>query len=259
MNARNIVILLEYENTIHKIKLSIIIPVYNEVLYLDQVIHRIVSTMLPCDFEIIIIDSGSTDGSTEIVRHYSGKSNFQCIFMSSNKGKGYAVRAGLKCARGEIVIIQDADFEYQPSDYPALLQPLLDGKTTLVIGSRYLGLKTWKIKKSNENLIHLLMVNLGSVFINKLFCLICKTDITDSQSMFKIFLKKNIEVITFNCDGFDFDTELLAKMILRGHRPIEVPVSYKSRTTSQGKKLRVFRDGFLILIQIIKIQFDKNF
>lgn len=231
-------------------------PVYNEKDYFEKILKLVFDQNLPFEYEVIVVDSGSTDGTSEIITALSDQFSFKKIFLNKNKGKGFCIREALLTATGRIILIQDADLEYDPADYLRILDTFKKPETTLVIGSRYLQKKTWKIRSHTTTPVYMWIVNLSSFLLNKLFNVIFSTQITDTQTMFKVFLKKNIEGMNFKCDGFDFDTELLSQMILRGHKPIEVPVSYNCRSVSEGKKLKIFKDGFLILFTMIRVKLN---
>lgn len=231
-------------------------PVYNEKDYFEKILKLVFDQNLPFKYEVIVVDSGSTDGTSEIINTLSNQFNFKKIFLHKNKGKGFCVRKALSVAKGQIILIQDADLEYDPADYLKILEVFKKTETTLVIGSRYLQKKTWKIRSHTNAPIYMWIVNLSSHLLNNFFNLIFSTQITDTQSMFKVFLKKNIDGLNFMCDGFDFDTELLSSMIMRGHKPSEVAVSYNCRSVSEGKKLKIFKDGLLVLFTMIRVRLN---
>ena len=242
-------------------KLSIIIPVYNEERYFDKIMKKVLDVKLPDDIhkEIIIVESNSTDGTKEIVRKYAEilqrNVQFKIIFESRPRGKGYAVRTGLRYATGDVILIQDADLEYDPDEYSTLLQPIIDNNADFVLGSRHLGAETWKIRKFDYSRWYARLVNVGSEVLNSIFALLYNIKLTDPQTMFKVFRRDCINGIKFKSNHFQLDWEIVIKLCKNGYIPIEIPVSYKARTLEQGKKIRLSRDGFLALWTIIKYRF----
>ncbi|MFX1420352.1 MAG: glycosyltransferase family 2 protein [Promethearchaeota archaeon] len=236
-------------------KLSIIIPVYNEINTIDILLKRVLNTDLDnIEKEIIIIESGSTDGTHEYVKQLKNP-KIKTIFEDKPIGKGHALKAGFRVATGDIILIQDADLEYDPKDYLELLQPILENKTHFVLGSRYLGKNTWKIRILNKSVWYANLLNIGSLFINWLLYKLYHIKLTDPLTMFKVFKRKCIRGIKFIADSFSLDMEIVIRLIKQGFLPLEVPVSYNARTTEEGKKIKVFRDGFLMLATIIKHKF----
>ncbi len=240
-------------------KLSIIVPVYNEIRSLNQIIDKILNVPLTIEREIILVDSGSSDGSTEVIKKLSVQHGFKSIFLPQNKGKGYCIRQALEVTEGDIIIIQDADLEYDPNDYTVLLAPILQGKTQFVLGSRHLHASTWRIRTKTRKNTYMEIINFGSEFLTKLFCFVFSVQLTDTQTMYKVFCKNLLDNIELKCNGFDLDLELLGKLILSGHVPVEVPVRYESRTVSEGKKLRFFIDGLAAVYIILKVRFSNLF
>lgn len=247
-----------YRQEIRLYKLSIIIPVYNEVKSLSHIVDKILNVNLNVEYEIILVDSGSNDGSTGLIKQISTRPHFKSIFLNKNQGKGYCVRQALKQAAGEIVLIQDADLEYDPADYQALLEPLLTNKIKFVMGSRHLKANTWRIRTTKRKSFYMEFINCGSEFLTKLFCYLYSVKLTDTQTMYKVFYKNLLNPDELKCKGFDLDWEILSLLILKGHIPVEIPVKYESRTVQEGKKLKFLKDGLAALFTIIKIRFLKS-
>jgi len=243
-------------------KVSIIIAVYNEAATVATLLDRVWAQPLPeVTKEIIIVESKSTDGSREIVAEFVARHaiesapRIQVIYQPGPKGKGHAIRQGFAAATGEILLIQDADLEYDVADYPDLLRPIIEGHTAFVLGSRHMGSERWKIRKLRHSGLQSMYMNVGGVLFHKLFNMVFGTRLTDPTSMYKVFRSDCLNGLNFTCDRFDFDYELLGKLIRAGFSPLEVPVSYKSRGFDEGKKIRVFRDPVTWVIAIIKSRF----
>ena len=239
-------------------KLSIIIPVFNEVSSVGKVVDRIKNVNLNIEHEIILVDSGSSDGSTELIRKISVTPNVKSIFLKKNLGKGYCIREALKASSGEIILIQDADLEYDPADYRSLLAPLLERETKFVLGSRHLKAKTWRIRTTSRKSYYMEFINFGSEFLTRIFCYLYSVRLTDTQTMYKVFYRNLLRDDELTCNGFDLDFEILSLLVLKGHVPEEIPVSYVSRTVDEGKKLRFFKDGLAALFTIIRIRLQKK-
>lgn len=238
-----------------KQKLSIIIPIYNEAAYVSQLLDRVLAVQLPVSKEIIIVESNSTDGTHDIVKKYEKKKNIKVLYQEKPLGKGNALKLGFQHATGDIILIQDADLEYKPEQYGQLLEPILSGKTSFVLGSRPLAKEGWGIRKYPGYFFYARLLNIGGFFYTMLFNLLYFTWLTDPATMFKIFKRECISAMTFKSNYFDLDWELVAKLIRKGYKPIEVPVSYHSRSTAEGKKIRFFRDGFLVFFAILRYRF----
>jgi glycosyltransferase involved in cell wall biosynthesis len=247
------------------VQVSIIIAIYNEAGTAGALLERVWTQPLPgLTRELIIVESNSTDGSREIVAQFvarhagSGRGQARVIYQDRPHGKGHAVRAGFAAASGDILLIQDADLEYEVSDYPDLLRPIVEGRTALVLGSRHLGPASWKIRQfANHGLLAGFM-NAGGVVFRVLFNLLFSVRLTDPTTMYKIFRASCLEGLSFTCNGFDFDFELLGKLIRAGYVPLEVPVSYKSRGFDEGKKIRILRDPVAWLLAILRCRFSST-
>jgi glycosyltransferase involved in cell wall biosynthesis len=211
--------------------------------------------------EIIIVESNSTDGSREIVdeflaRHAADPSSpVRVIHQSRPMGKGHAIRQGFAAATGEIFLIQDADLEYEVDDYPKLLAPIIDGRAAFVLGSRHMGPHGWKIRRFAQSGLKTTFMNCGGILFHAFFNAVFSTRLTDPTSMYKVFRADCLDGLNFNCDRFDFDFELLGKLVRAGFRPLEVPVRYESRGFDEGKKIRIFRDPPTWVFAILKSRF----
>jgi len=228
-------------------KLSIIIPVFNEARTVRTLLERVWNQVLPgVEKELVIIESNSTDGSREIVsafaEHRACTGRVRLILQEQARGKGAAIRAGLAAASGEVLLIQDADLEYEVSDYPDLLQPILEGRAAFVLGSRHLGASRWKIRQFARRGLQSALMNVGDLFFRIFFNTLYAVRLTDPTTMYKVFRAECLEGLRFRCERFDFDFELLGQLLRAGYRPLEIPVSYRSRGFDEGKKIRVLRD-----------------
>jgi len=240
-------------------KLSIIIPVYNEKNTIKTLLDSVFNVDLSeLDFknEIIIVEGNSSDGTREIVKTYESKPNVKIIYEDKPRGKGAAVREGFKHVTGEITLIQDGDLEYKPSEYPLLIRPFIDNNTTVVYGSRHMNNKNSQIRDFKDNRIYAFLLNMGAIIYTALFNLLYGTKLTDPATMFKVFRTELIKDIKFKTFGFDFDIELTAKLVKSGHKIIEIPISYKSRSVGDGKKIKFLRDGFKVFLAIVRFRFS---
>lgn len=226
-----------------KEKLSIVFPVYNEGRYVGQVIEKILAKKLKIDKELIIVESNSTDGTREVVSTFANREGVKILYEDKPQGKGHAVKTGLKAVTGSIVLIQDADFEYDIDDYDALLEPLLQRQTAFVLGSRSLGLDNWKVRKYANSAVKGFLLNFAQVVFAKTFNVLYQQHITDVNTMFKVFRSECLQGLDLECDGFNLDIELACKLVRNGNAPIEVPVNYVSRGFDEGKKIRFLRDA----------------
>jgi glycosyltransferase involved in cell wall biosynthesis len=236
-------------------KLSVILPVYNEAEYFEKLMKKVLSVRLPIDKEIILIESNSTDGSRALVKKYEKNKSVRVIYQEKPMGKGNAVKTGIHSAKGDIILIQDADLEYDPKDYPRLIGPILRGETKFVIGSRKMGHDTWQIRSMKTNILTALFVNIIANLADAFFNVIYNVKLTDPQSMYKVFHKDCMNGITFKSNYFNLDWEICAKFIRAGHVPLEFPVYYKSRDFSEGKKVKLFRDIFINTYAIVYYRF----
>jgi glycosyltransferase involved in cell wall biosynthesis len=244
---------------------SILIPIYNEAATVLELLDRVLKQPLPADLkkEVIIVESNSTDGTRELVQKFvsryqvSEKISLRLILQDRALGKGHAARQAMGVATGDIILIQDGDLEYDTADYPQLIQPLLDGHADFVLGSRHLSAGSWKIRKFVESPLKAFYMNLGGSLFHTGFNWLYGSKLTDPTTMYKVFLRSCIHGIAFECNRFDFDFELVAKLIRLGFTPLEVPVSYQSRGFEKGKKVNILRDPFMWVWSIVKFRFKK--
>ena len=233
-------------------------PVYNERATLAALLDRVLGLDLKgLDREVIIVEGNSTDGTREIVRGYAGRPGVQIVYEERPRGKGAAVRAGLARATGDYLLIQDGDLEYDPADTPKLLEPLLAGEAEVVFGSRVMtSPQDWQFRRLHgpERLFGFL-VNLGGVIFTGLFNLLYGTRLTDGATMYKLFRTADLKALDLKSDGFDYDWEISAKLAKKGLRFAERPVFYKARSLAEGKKIRFWRDGWRVLVAILRYRF----
>jgi glycosyltransferase involved in cell wall biosynthesis len=223
--------------------ISVLVPVYNEVKTLQEIIRRVTATGLPS--EILIIDDGSTDGSRELLNEMNGNGLVRVVFHEKNQGKGAAVRTGIQNACGDVILIQDADLEYDPRDYPSLFKPLEEGIADVVYGSRFLGGPRRPILFWNMLANKILTLTTNILYNNIL---------TDMETGYKVFRSKVVEDMPLYSRGFEFEPEFTAKILKRKVRIYEVPISFNPRDYSEGKKIKM-RDAFIAMWTLIKYRF----
>jgi hypothetical protein len=238
-------------------KLSVVMPAYNEARSVRGAIERVLAKEIDnVEIELIVIESGSTDGTTEIVREYEGRGRVKVIWQERPRGKGNAVRAGLAQVSGDFVLIQDADDEYDIEDYDALLEPLTSGEASFVLGARHGG-GARKMRKFHDQRLAGHLLNMGHWFFKTLVNVVYGLSLKDPFTMYKVFRADCLRGLTFECDRFDFDFELLIKLARKGYQPIEIPVNYRSRSFKEGKKVNVFRDPWTWLQAIVRFRLQK--
>ena len=238
---------------------SVVIPVYNERAYIEEVLLRVQSVRL--DKEVLVIDDGSTDGTRELLREFekaqadgqtqipiqNGRGllpleNIRFIFQDRNCGKGAALRRGFELAGGDVVLVQDADLEYDPRDYQKLLEPIFDGRADVVYGSRFLG---------GPQRVHYFWHYAGNKFLTLLSDMLTNLKLTDMETCYKVLRREVVESLHLRSDRFGFEPECTAKIARGNWRVYEVPISYAGRTYAEGKKI-TWRDGLTTLWCILR-------
>jgi glycosyltransferase involved in cell wall biosynthesis len=223
--------------------LSVIIPVYNEKNTVREIVRRVQATGLA--WEIVMVDDGSSDGTREILSELDGKGGVRVILHEKNQGKGAAVRTGLQNARGDVLLIQDADLEYDPREYPNLLKPIQEGLADVVYGSRFLGAPHRAILFWNMVANKLLTLMTNILYNNIL---------TDMETGYKVFRREIVQDLKLRANRFDFEPEFTAKILKRNVRLFEVPISFNPREYSEGKKIGL-RDAFEAVWALLKYRF----
>lgn len=210
-------------------------PVYNEEQTIAEILSRVQRAALPenCTKEIIVIDDGSTDCTATFLKAHTSAGNVRVLRSGQNRGKGAAIRMGLAVATGDVIVIQDADLEYDPNDYLALVTPVVQGKADVVYGSRFLG--------SARGMTH--RNRLGNRVLTRTANSLYGASLSDIATGYKVFRSGILRNLSLSEDRFEFCTEVTAKLLLAGHRIQEVPISYRARTVTEGKKIRA-KDGF---------------
>lgn len=236
-------------------KLSVIIPVYNERGTIEEIVRRVQDAPIAgVEKEIILVDDGSSDGTRDILRAMQAANSaaaaaspagMKIIFHEVNQGKGAAIRTGLRYVTGELTVIQDADLEYDPREYGVLMQPILEDRADVVYGSRFMG------PHRAFNFLHML----GNKFLTLITNLLYNTILSDMETCYKMFRTAVFQDIQLRANRFDFEPEITAKILKRGYRVYEVPISYAGRDVEEGKKISAWRDGLPALWALIKYRF----
>ena len=227
------------------LKLSVIIPVYNEAQFLQEAVKQVLAVERAD--EIIIVDDGSTDGTRDLYPEIEGwDDTIKVIYHDRNQGKGVAVRTGFEAATGDVYLIQDADLEYDPRDYEKLLDPIERGRAEVVYGSRLRGGPTKAM---------LFWHMIGNRFLSLVTNILYNATLTDMETCYKVFKADVVDGLTLKSRGFEFEPEVTSKILKRGYRIYEVPISYFGREFDEGKKISPYRDGPRALWALIKYRF----
>ncbi len=226
--------------------LSVLVPVYNERSTIGEVIRRIRSVDVPLEVEIVVVNDGSSDGTDKVLATLED-STVRVFNHAKNQGKGAALRTGLEAATGDLIIIQDADLEYDPEDWIKLLEPIMKNKAFVVYGSRFTG------ERKNMLLLHWI----GNRFLSLVTNVLYATTLSDMETCYKCFDRRVIEPVHIVSNRFDFEPEITAKVLRQGFRIYEVPISYAGREFDEGKKI-TWKDGFAALTALIKFRFTKS-
>ncbi|HEY1379109.1 MAG TPA: glycosyltransferase family 2 protein [Gemmataceae bacterium] len=224
-------------------KLSVVMPVYNEVSWLVEVLRRV--RAVPVPKEIIIVDDCSTDGTRDLLRSMEGDDDLRILYQPVNRGKGAAVRTGLAHASGDVVLIQDADLEYDPAEYPRLIQPIVDGRADVVYGSRFIG---------DQHRVLYFWHRVGNAVLTALSNVFTNLNLTDMETCYKVFRREVVQGLVLKSNRFGIEPELTAKVARHRNpawRVYEVPISYSGRTYEEGKKIGL-KDAFTALYCIVR-------
>ena len=223
--------------------LSVIVPVFNERSTVAEIVRRMRSVELPVEREIVIVDDGSYDGTADVLTQLRD-STVRVVKHTQNRGKGAAIRTGLESATGDLVLVQDADLEYDPEDWPRLLAPVLKGRARVVYGSRFTG--------ERRNMLFLHWV--GNRFLSLVTNMLYNSTLSDMETCYKLFDRRVLDGVRLTADRFDFEPEFTAKVLRRGIRIYEVPISYAGRELNEGKKI-TWHDGVIALWTLVKYRF----
>ncbi len=226
--------------------LSVLVPVFNERSTVAEAIRRVRAVDVGLDVEVIVVDDGSEDGTDKVLAALTD-STVRVLTHDVNQGKGAAIRTALAAASGDLVLVQDADLEYDPADWPRLIDPIVRHKALVVYGSRFTG------ERKNMLPLHWMGNRLLSLVTNILY----SSTLSDMETCYKLFDRRVLEGITIRSDRFDFEPEITAKVLRRGYRIYEVPVSYAGREPDEGKKI-TWRDGFGAMRALVKFRFTST-
>jgi hypothetical protein len=240
-------------------KISVVLPAFNEARTIDIVLERILAKKIPgVTIEVCIVESNSTDGTREKVLTYQGHPQVKTVLEERPRGKGHAVRAGLQQSSGDIVIIQDADLEYDINDYEKLIDPIRSYRASFVLGSRHSAEESaWHVRSFEGQQNIAAIMNFGHIFFTWFLNFMFRQQLRDPFTMFKVFRRDAIQTLHLECNRFDFDHELVGKLVRVGRLPMEINVKYVSRSFDEGKKVAFFRDPPTWIKACIKHRFSQ--
>jgi len=224
------------------VRLSVLIPVYNEAETIAELLRRVRSVDTGLEREIVIVDDGSTDGTQDMLRQHAPAEDTVVIYHETNRGKGAAVRTALQHAAGDILLVQDADLEYDPREYPDLLKPILEGRSKVVYGSRFRG-------GPHKAMFFWHMV--GNKLLTLVTNVLYNTILSDMETGYKVFTREVADQLDLTSPRWGFDPEITAQILKKGYRVYEVPISYTGREYFEGKKIS-WRDGIVVLWTLFK-------
>ncbi|MFH0963853.1 MAG: glycosyltransferase family 2 protein [Planctomycetota bacterium] len=228
-------------------KLSVVMPVYNERNTVEEIVRRVLRAPVECEKHLIIVDDASTDGTREILERIGREESetVKVFRLDRNQGKGAALREGFKHVTGDVVIIQDADLEYDPAEYPAMIAPILDGRADVVYGSRFLG---------GPHRVLLFWHYVGNKFLTTCANALYNVNLSDMETCYKAFRREVIAALPLRSNGFSIEPEITAKVCKGHYRLYEIPISYSGRTYAEGKKI-TWRDGLAALGALLRYRF----
>ena len=235
-------------------RLSLVMPVFNEARTFETNFEKVLAkTVAGLEIEIVVVESNSTDGTRAIVSRYQDPPRVTVVWEDRPQGKGHAVRSGLERATGDYVLIQDADLEYDLEDYESLLEPLVQGHAAFVLGARHGG-NAWKMRSFSGQPGIGEVLNLAHWFFTMLVNVGFRARLKDPFTMYKVFRRDCLYGLEFECNRFDFDFELVIKLLRKGYQPLEIPVNYRSRSFAEGKKVSFFSDPLTWLRALVKFR-----
>jgi glycosyltransferase involved in cell wall biosynthesis len=223
---------------------SVVVPAYNEIDTIEEIIRRVLA--VPLRIELIVVDDGSADGTRDLLQKLQRAHGFKLIQQPRNGGKGSALRAGFAQISGDIVIVQDADLEYSPEEYPSLIEPIASGRADVVYGSRFLG----------RHRVFLFTHYMGNKLLTFLTNLLYNTILTDMETCFKVMRADVLRSFSLRSNGFGIEPEITAKIFKRGFRVYEIPITYDGRGYTEGKKI-TWRDGLVAIWVLLKYRFTE--
>jgi len=223
---------------------SVVMPAYNERDTIEEIVRRVLA--VPLRIELVVVDDASTDGTRDALRTLERELGFTLVLQPRNGGKGSALRAGFALVTGDIVVIQDADLEYSPEEYPALIELICDGRADVVYGSRFLG----------RHRVFLFTHYLGNKLLTLMTNVLYNTILSDMETCFKVMRADVLRSFSLRSDGFGIEAELTAKIFKRGYRVYEMPITYEGRGYAEGKKI-TWRDGVVALWVLVKYRFTE--